>query len=93
MMLLENMICLFSNKGNDLFLSAKSKKEDISNLKTSLVVVSKTKTINTSMTTKKKKKVDNMMLGGYMEFAFTLVKSTWCSSRKLMNSMKFSSVG
>ena len=34
-MLLESMICLFSNMGNDLFLSAESKKEEISNSKTS----------------------------------------------------------
>ena len=92
MMLLENMICLFSNKGNDQFLSAESKKEEISNSKTSLVIISKTKTKKTSLTKKKKKK-ENMKLGAYMEFTFTLVKSTWFSSRKLMNSMKFSSVG
>ena len=35
LMLLESMICLFSNMGNDLFLSAKSKKEEISNSKIS----------------------------------------------------------
>ena len=34
-MLLECMICLFSNMGNDLFLSAESKKEEILNSKTS----------------------------------------------------------
>ena len=34
-MLLESMIFLFSNMGNDLFLSAESKKEEISNSKTS----------------------------------------------------------
>ena len=34
-MLLESTICLFSNIGNDLFLSVESKKEEISNSKTS----------------------------------------------------------
>ena len=34
MILVESMICLFSNMGNDLFFSAKSKKEEISNSKT-----------------------------------------------------------
>ena len=53
-MLLQSMICLFSNMGNDLFLSAESKNEEISNSKTSLIIVSKTKTIKTSLTTKKK---------------------------------------
>ena len=52
-MLLQSMICLFSNMGNDLFLSAESKNEEISNSKTSLIIVSKTKTIKTNLTTKK----------------------------------------
>ena len=45
--------------GNDLFLNAESKKEKISNSKQVLVIVSKTRTIKTSLT-KKKKEVENI---------------------------------
>ena len=92
-MLLENMICLFSNKGNDLFLSAESKKEDISNSKKSLVIVSKTKTIKTSMTTRKKSRKYDVggIYGIYLYIGQVYMVLIY--SRKLMNSMKFSSVG
>ena len=40
--------------GNDLFLNAESKKENMSNSKQVLVIVSEPKTIKTSLTTKKK---------------------------------------
>ena len=48
--------------GNDLFLNAESKKENMSNSKQVLVIVSKPKTIKTSLTTKKKQKIYMMIL-------------------------------
>ena len=52
-------------------------KEEISNSKTSLVIFFQNQNNKNKFD---KKKAENMMLGAYMEFTFTLVKSTWCSS-------------